>query len=147
MPQTLLALLALSLAAFLMLGQQQDAGSHERATFRAEAEMASVTLADQVLDELALLPASATGAAPSPLTLDTARSLDEADGRSATRQIALQDGTASFRVEVEVERIKKQGDRFVSTADPTPFRNVRVRVEGPLDATAVLERVLVDLDQ
>lgn len=147
MQQTLLALLALSSATLLMLGMRGDAQSHEQSQFRAEAELAAVALGDQTLDELALLPATHDDPAPaaSPLTLATARSLDEADGLRQTVRVPMQTGTAAFDITIDVQAVTKQGQEFGSVSTETPFRSVRVKVSGPLRSQAALDRLYADL--
>lgn len=142
MNQTLLALGALVAVTLLSFSMRDGVHRHERTRMRSDVETAAVDLAVSALDRLAALPVAHDPAAPPATpTLDSLRSVDEANGLVESIDVRMDTSSVALTLALAVDPVRKQAGSFVPTATPTPFRRVTVRVNGPLESEVMFERL------
>ena len=139
MSQTVLAISALACIAFLSLNTRR-AGHHLRIeASKAEIEARAASVGSEFLDLAATLPFH--GLAAPGVDLKAASSLDAWNGRATSVTVPAGEDSLRFVVKAAVEPVGKLGDRFEPTLDPTPFRRLRLSVEGEQGAAVSVERV------
>ena len=148
MNQSFIALGALAVATLLTFNMKRSVGKHERSGIEAEIELAASDLSTRTLDRLATLPVDDDPASPSPtpLSLETLHSVDEADGLAQSIDVRMDTSSVTLSLAVEVVPVAKQGIRFQPTTAPTPFRRVVTRVTGPMGADVSFERLYASGD-
>jgi hypothetical protein len=161
MQQTLLVLAALVAFSIFAFGRHRADRDVERRALSAEVESAATDLALAVLEEAHALawdegdvgetglrlaaPTSGIGRDAGEGPPDTFDDVDDYDGLSQTRLVALRGGDLPFHVAVAVDYVDP-ADPLAVVAGPTLAKRVRVSVESLLGAAGppsavVLQRV------
>ena len=71
--------------------------------------------------------------------------LDLLHNATDTSDVIIGVDTLSFEVITQVHFVQKSGDQFITSATPTPFKEVTLDISGILDAKIIMARVFSDL--
>lgn len=145
MPQTLLALCALTCALGLSLTARTATHHRTAASERGEVEVRLGQLGADLLDAADLLPFAPPAGAPAPDgTFGGATSLAGLDGLEARVDIPAGAAPLVARVTAEVDTVSKVGGVFEPVHVEAPFRRLRLVVRGALGAEVRLERIYTE---
>lgn len=153
MPQTLLALLGLTLAASFALTQRELTTSAQLGMMRNEIGVVATGVAGQAFDQIGALPFDGNTGATTPAAFtppsafgsagswDAGADVDDVHGKTRIYEVATVDGTLEIEVTAEVTYVEKVGSAFEPVSAPSYLKQVTLTLRGPLGFEGQLARV------
>jgi hypothetical protein len=71
--------------------------------------------------------------------------LDDLNNRSQLIPVPTENGDIVFDVAATVRYVQKSGSQFVAAGGATPYKELELRIQGPLNSRATLRRVYSDI--
>lgn len=153
MPQTLLALLGLTLAASFALTQRELTTSAQMGMMRNEIGVVATGVAGQAFDQISAMPfdGNADATSPSAFTPPSAfgsagswngsADIDDFHGKTHVFEVETLNGTLEIEVSAEVTYVRKVGAAFEPVSTPGYLKQVTLTLRGPLGFEGQLSRV------
>ena len=126
MLQTVYAILALMSFMLFSINNQQHILRSQIGMIRSEVELMGAGVAIDRLEALGTVGFD---------------DLDDLHNTEDIAQVIIGDDTLAYTINTEVTYAKKNGDEFVFSATPTPFKEVTLDIEGVLDASVTMSRI------
>lgn len=126
MLQTVYAILALMTFMLFSINNQQHILRSQIGMIRSEVELMGNGVAVERLEELGAVAFD---------------DLDLLHNTKDTTDVIIGSDTLAYVINTEVTYAQKNGNVFIFSATPTPFKEVTLNIEGLLDASVTMSRI------